>query len=134
VAGDFKGRFGPAALAVPGAVVGMVLSLALLAGCASQGAPTGGPPDTEPPGVVSSVPASGGLNVSEGKISVEFSEYIDRRSFQESAFLSPSAGALKYDWSGTSVEITAAETLRANTTYILTIGTGDRQLFRLRDR
>jgi hypothetical protein len=101
----------------------LAVLLALLPGCASQGAPAGGPPDTDPPSVVASVPASGDLNVREGKMTVEFSEYVDRRSFQESAFLSPSAGALTYDWDGSSVEITTAETLRSNTTYILTVGT-----------
>jgi hypothetical protein len=100
----------------------LAAGLALLQGCASQGAPAGGPQDTEPPAIVASVPAPGELNVREAKMTIEFSEYVDRRSFQESAYLSPSAGALTYDWSGTSVEVTAAESLRANTTYILTVG------------
>ena len=105
------------------AICGAALWLVFLAGCASQVAPSGGPEDKEPPGIVTTTPAPGGLNVREPKIAVEFSEYVDRRSFQESTFLSPSAGQLQYDWSGTSVEITAPETLRGNTTYILTIGT-----------
>lgn len=103
---------------------GAVLVLALaLAGCASQVPPTGGPPDTDPPAVTASSPAPGDVRFAGGTIRLEFSERVDRRSLQESAFLSPSAGLLRFDWSGSSVEISVAETLRANTTYILTVGT-----------
>lgn len=106
----------------PGIAPAALVALFLQA-CASQVAPTGGPPDTAAPAVAATSPAQGELNVGGGKIAVEFTEYVDRRTLQESAYLSPAAGLLTYDWSGTSVEITHADTLRPGTTYILTIGT-----------
>lgn len=105
------------------AVLLCIAGLFWIAGCASQGPPVGGPPDKEPPVVVRSSPEPGALRYRETKLVLEFSEDLDRRSFQESVFLSPSPGALRYDWSGSDVEISFAESLKANTTYILTIGT-----------
>ncbi|HLF13604.1 MAG TPA: Ig-like domain-containing protein, partial [Bacteroidota bacterium] len=105
------------------AIFVLISGLSLGGGCASQVAPTGGPQDTVPPEIVSTSPSPGALNFRETNIVLEFSEYVDRRSFQESAFLSPSPGALRYEWGGSEVEISFAETLRPNTTYILTVGT-----------
>jgi len=101
----------------------LLLAALLGAGCASQVPPPGGPPDTEPPGIVSTVPAEGELHFRGDRIVVRFSEYVDRRSLQESVFLSPSAGALTFDWSSSEVSISPAETLKEATTFILTIGT-----------
>ncbi len=108
---------------VAAVIVPFAAGLLSLAGCASQGAPAGGPPDKEPPVVLNSMPEAGALRYRETRLVLEFSEDLDRRSFQESVFLSPSPGALTYDWSGSEVEISFAESLRENTTYILTVGT-----------
>jgi uncharacterized protein (DUF2141 family) len=103
------------------ALVGL---LALIgAGCASQVPPSGGPPDTQPPEIISTIPADGELNYQGKMFVIRFSEYVDRRSFQETTFLSPSAGALGFEWSGTEVQIIPSDTLRAGTTFILTVGT-----------
>jgi hypothetical protein len=98
-------------------------AVAILGGCASQVPPGGGPTDTVPPEIVSTSPGPGTLHFTGDRIEVGFSEYVDRRSFQESVFLSPSPGALAFDWGGTDVRISFPDTLRANTTYILTVGT-----------
>src|SRR3990172_3430219 len=98
--------------------------IALLgAGCASQVPPAGGPADTDPPEIVSTVPVPGELNYHGERFIVRFSEYVDKRSFQESVFLSPPAGRLGFEWSGTEVAIVPSDTLMEAVTYNLTVGT-----------
>jgi hypothetical protein len=100
----------------------------ILAGCAGQIAPGGGPVDTTPPSIVRTVPDSAATHVTEGVVELEFSEYVDRLSVQQSVFISPYAGALTYDWSGSSVRITFGDTLRKNTTYVVNVGTDVKDL------
>ncbi|HEV8537792.1 MAG TPA: Ig-like domain-containing protein [Bacteroidota bacterium] len=95
----------------------------LILSCAGQLSPSGGPPDTTPPEVAESSPAPNSLNFGSRKISIKFSEYVDRSSVEQSIFLSPPVGGMSFDWGGTDVEITFSDTLRPNTTYILTLGT-----------
>ncbi|MBI4429344.1 MAG: Ig-like domain-containing protein [Ignavibacteriales bacterium] len=85
--------------------------------------PQGGPPDTEPPQIISSYPAPYTLRYNDNKIAVEFDEYVEHRSVEESIFISPYIGDLEFDWSGTEVEITFSEKLRSKTTYVVTVGT-----------
>ncbi|MBI4549143.1 MAG: Ig-like domain-containing protein [Ignavibacteriae bacterium] len=91
--------------------------------CAGQRSPTGGPPDIVPPEIIETYPHVSSLNFHDRKFRLEFSEYVDRRSLEESIFISPSLGRLTYDWSGTEVEISFTDSLRSHTTYIMTIGT-----------
>lgn len=101
----------------------LAAALAGGAGCASQVTPSGGPEDTVPPSIVVSSPGPGELNFGAKVIRLEFSEYVDRRSLQESAYLSPSPGGLRFEWGGREVEISYDGELRPQTTYILTVGT-----------
>jgi hypothetical protein len=96
--------------------------------CAGQIAPSGGPPDTTPPEIVATVPAPGTLGFQGSELRLAFSEYVDRRSLEESVFLSPPVGRLEFDWSGTEVAIRFRDTLRPRTTYILTVGTDVRDV------
>ena len=91
--------------------------------CAGQVPPSGGPPDTTPPEIVSTYPVLNTLNFRDSKLAIEFNEYVDRRSFEESIFISPHLGELTFDWGGASVEVRFSDSLRKNTTYIATIGT-----------
>lgn len=100
-----------------------VAAVLLIAGCAGQMAPSGGPPDTTPPAVVLSSPAARTLHFHDHTISLSFSKYVDRRSVQESIFFSPALGALTFDWGGTDVDIHFIDSLRASTTYVMTLGT-----------
>ena len=95
----------------------------LLGSCAGQVAPPGGPPDTVPPRVIRTDPDTNAVGVRPERILLEFSEYVDRRSVEESIFLSPNLGALEFDWSGREVEIAFAEPLRDSVTYVLNVGT-----------
>lgn len=79
--------------------------------------------DTTPPQIIQTSPAPGALEYRESRFSLEFSKYVDRRSVEESIFLSPDAGDLTFDWGSTDVEVHCSDTLRLNTTYVITIGT-----------
>ncbi len=91
-------------------------------------APTGGPADTTPPTIVETYPTSGTTNFHDNYFRIAFSEYVDKRSVDESIFLSPDLGELELDWSGTEVEIKFTDSLRTNTTYVLTLGTDVKDL------
>jgi uncharacterized protein (DUF2141 family) len=54
---------------------------------------------------------------------LEFSEYVDKRSVENSIFVSPDLGELTFDWGTTDVAITYSGELRDSTTYVLTVGT-----------
>ncbi len=107
------------------AVAGMWLGLLpfLLLSCAGQVAPTGGPPDRTPPAIVRTFPDSNAVRVSTKEIVLEFDKYVDRRSVEESIFLSPNLGDLEFDWSGREVTITFAGSPRPTTTYVVNVGT-----------
>jgi hypothetical protein len=91
--------------------------------CAGRMLPSGGPVDTTPPAITLSVPEPGAIHSSAHSVKLEFSKYINRRSLEESVFFSPNLGALTFDWGSTDVEIRFADSLRPNTTTIMTIGT-----------
>ncbi len=95
----------------------------LLLSCAGQVAPTGGPPDRTPPAIVRTLPDSNAVRVTTSEIVLEFDKYVDRRSVEESIFLSPNLGDLEFDWSGREVTITFSASLRPKTTYVVNVGT-----------
>ena len=102
-------------------ITGILMVLGL--SCAVQVPPSGGPPDTIPPQIIASDPAPGTLHFRGSRFTLRFSEYVDRRSVEESIFISPSVGTLEFDWGSTDVDITFRDSLRPSTTYILTVGT-----------
>ncbi|HXX64935.1 MAG TPA: Ig-like domain-containing protein, partial [Bacteroidota bacterium] len=103
--------------------LGAALACFLLAACAGDVPPQGGPVDRTPPAIVRTEPDSDAVRAHPRKLKLEFSKYVDRRTVEESVFISPYLGKLEYDWSGTEVEITFADTLRPNTTYVVNVGT-----------
>lgn len=92
-------------------------------GCAGQVPPSGGPVDSVPPTIIRTEPDTNAVRVSTDRIVLEFSEYVDRRSVEESIFISPYVGPLEFDWSGTEVTILLGEKLKAHTTYVVNVGT-----------
>lgn len=100
-----------------------ILLALLLVSCAGQVAPGGGPVDSIPPIVIRTEPDTNATQVQTDRIVLEFSEYVDRRSVEESIFLSPYLGQLEFDWNATEVTIIFREQLRKNTTYVLNVGT-----------
>lgn len=96
-----------------------VLSLS----CAGQAPPQGGPIDTESPTIIFTYPDPNTTGYQENRFLLEFSEYVDRRSVEESIFISPAVGSLEFDWSGREVEVRFNEPLRKNITYVVSVGT-----------
>lgn len=103
-----------------------LLLLVLLRMCASQGSPPGGPEDKTPPQIVNVSPQNGATNVSENvKISMDFSEYVDKRSIEPAIFISPYVeSGYEVEASYKSVDISFNEPLQDSTTYIITLGAG----------
>ncbi len=97
--------------------------LLLLMGCAGQRPPEGGPVDTTPPEIISVYPSPNATNYTDSRIALEFSKYVERRSVEESIFISPYVKDVVFDWSGKEVEMSFQEPLRKNTTYVITVGT-----------
>jgi hypothetical protein len=103
----------------------IVIFVALLMGsCANQLPPGGGKIDTTPPEVVEVYPLNQTTNFEDDYFEIDFSEYVDKRSFKDALFISPNIeGGLIYEWTGTSVSVEFAEGLEENITYTITIGT-----------
>lgn len=101
----------------------VVVMTLVFASCAGQVPPSGGPIDTTPPEIVNTYPPQRTVRFNDNKLIFEFSEYVHQSDVERSIFISPSVGELVYDWSGTKVEVQFSDTLRRNTTYVVTIGT-----------
>jgi Bacterial Ig-like domain len=94
-----------------------------LASCAKRGPPSGGPPDLEPPRLVSTFPDSGAAHVPrDARISLTFSEGMEPRSTNESVSLAPPIEALRQRWSGRTLTLQLAQPLEADHTYTLIVG------------
>lgn len=99
---------------------------ALLLGCAKVGQPPGGPEDEEPPRILSHYPASDALEVArDTQIEIVFSEQMQRERTEEALFTSPSKPSA-LSWKGERLRITMP--LAEERTYVLTVGTGARDL------
>ena len=100
--------------------------VALLLGCAKVGPPTGGPVDKEPPRILSHYPESDALEVArDTEVEIVFSEPMNREQTEAALFTSP-AGPLQLSWHGSRLRI--AMLLAEERTYVLTVGTGARDL------
>lgn len=104
--------------------------------CATRGRPGGGPVDKIPPEIIETFPApdSTGLSNLE-KVEIYFSERMNESSVENSLFISP---PLEYetDWSGgDEFTLSIKDTLAADHTYVITIGSGamDMQKNRMAD-
>lgn len=99
----------------------IAVSTLLLYGCANIMDPSGGPDDTTAPEIISYSPDKAAINIkSNDKITIRFSEYVNKSSVIDNIRISPKL-PLDYDWSGKELEISFLDTLNPNTTYCLTI-------------
>lgn len=103
----------------------IIILFVFFIGCANQQYPTGGEVDRIPPEITESYPLDKSTNFYDNHFSFSFSEYIDKRSFQESFFISPKIyGKVDFDWSATDVDVYFdKDSLKKNTTYTISIGT-----------
>ena len=106
-----------------------LLLLTLLA-CARQGLPPGGPEDTAPPQVISVHPEPGATMVDPHEtVTIRFGEWMDKRSLKESIFVSPiPKPAPQIQVKEKEVRIDFAEGMNLNQTYVITVGTGAKDL------
>ncbi len=98
------------------------LIIILFVKCANIKSPSGGPPDTIPPRVVESYPTDRTLNFKDNKVSIYFSEWVERGSVMQNIAISP---PIEYSlkWSGKKLDIRFLEVLKPNTTYSFMLGT-----------
>ncbi|MEM1096078.1 MAG: Ig-like domain-containing protein [Bacteroidota bacterium] len=100
------------------------LFLLVVAGCAVPVAPTGGPPDQEPPFILESNPPDEAVNVDGQRITITFSEYLNTSSFFTALNITPEPERLPdIKWQRRTATLSFRDPLRENTTYIITLGT-----------
>lgn len=98
----------------------IVIAAAVMAACANMGRPEGGPRDELPPVYVRSNPALGQLNVSSGRITVEFDENIQLDDAMNKIVVSPAQYTTpSISSNGRKVHIELRDTLVPNTTYTI---------------
>jgi len=107
-----------------------VFGAALLAACANQGAPPGGPPDTAPPGIVGVRPESGSVVADwKGDAVIQFDEVIDEMpstgggagltGLARQVLLSPVVGDVRVGWGRTSIHVKPKEGWKGGRVYHL---------------
>lgn len=107
----------------------VVAAALLLAACASIGRPEGGPRDMTPPVMVSSTPALGSVNVSNGRIDIVFDENITLDDPMNKIVVSPpQKKQAQISSNGRRVRITLRDTLRDSTTYTVDLADAVRDL------
>lgn len=107
----------------------VVAAALLLAACASTGRPEGGPRDMTPPVMVSSTPAPGSVNVSNGRIDIIFDENITLDDPMNKIVVSPpQKKQAQISSNGRRVRITLRDTLRDSTTYTVDLADAVRDL------
>lgn len=103
-------------------VAGCLVAL-LLHACAQPVPLEGGPKDETPPKITASSPQNFSTRFAENKIVLRFDEYIDVKSFEQDALISPPLKyPLEHKIKGKQLTIYIEDTLAANTTYIFNWG------------
>ncbi len=95
----------------------------LLNACAQPAPLEGGEKDEIPPKITASSPQNFSTRFAEGKIILRFDEYIDVKSFEQDALISPPLKyPLEHKIKGKQLTIYIEDTLAPNTTYIFNWG------------
>lgn len=105
---------------------GLALAAAVAGGCASQGMPPGGPPDTAPPRLVRVTPESGAVRVMPRAVEFTFDEVVSERprgaqDLRSLVVISPSDGRPEVDWARRRILVRPRANWRPNTAYAVTI-------------
>ncbi len=109
---------------------GIILTTFLLLNCAKVIPPPGGPVDKTGAKIVSTTPQKGATGVlPSSRISLEFSESINRKTAEEAIFFTPRfAEKPEFKWKGKTLHIIPVDLLEDSTTYIINIGAGVKDL------
>jgi uncharacterized protein (DUF2141 family) len=97
-----------------------VLIFLILASCAKQSTPMGGPIDEDPPLLLESNPKSESLNISPEKITLTFNEYVGLENPTKGIIITPRINKDKVTFTANKNTVTVAlnQDLEANTTYV----------------
>ena len=92
---------------------------ALLAGCAKQGMPGGGPKDVAPPVQQRVTPESRTLGFEGNQFYIEFDEYVVLKDAENNVLVSPPMKQKpEYKTKGRGIQVRIKDTLQPNTTYV----------------
>lgn len=110
--------------------VSLILALAWLGlSCATPIAPSGGEPDRTAPELVRSMPANEAVGFTGTEIDLLFNKYIDLQSFRSSVRFEPNLDiGYTIRWKGTRARIVLDEPLPENTTVVLVLEKGIRDV------
>lgn len=105
---------------------GLALVAAIAGGCASQGMPPGGPPDTAPPRLLRVTPESGSVRATPRAVEFTFDEVVSERprgaaDLRSLVVISPSDGRPEVDWARRRIIVRPRGNWRPNTAYAVTI-------------
>lgn len=90
--------------------------------CAAVSSPGGGPLDETPPDFISAIPEAGSLRFEGGKITLKFSEYIDKKSLKNSIKISPRLNTpIELIYDDDEISLNFPENLLKDQTYVVTI-------------
>ena len=95
-----------------------------LGSCATPVAPSGGPPDREPPVVTGTTPANETTNFDGNEVRFQFDKFVDRNSARQNISIEPNLGLdFEVDFSRRTVIVRFLDPLPENTTIIVQLGT-----------
>ena len=98
----------------------LIIASIMLAACAKMGEPDGGWYDEKPPYIVRTSPQDKSMNVSTGKVSIYFNEYIALEDASEKVVVSPpQMESPDITAGGKVIKVQLNDTLRENTTYTI---------------
>lgn len=100
------------------------LFLSSMLSCAKQQFPPGGPEDKTPPEVLGTYPENGTARIERNpEVSISFSERMDKERTREAVFVSPPPdGEVDIDWKKNTLQIGFPDSLAADKTYLITVG------------
>jgi hypothetical protein len=105
-----------------------LIALVLVGGCASAGAPPGGPDRHVPPDIVAVTPDSGATNVKNKEVEFRFDEVVSDRPAASGAtgldqifLISPRNGNAVVSWHRSRITVRPRNGFRPNTAYLITM-------------
>lgn len=103
--------------------INVLLVVTLFFSCAIPKAPTGGPPDKVGPNIEETVPKTGTVNFKGKKFSFEFSEFVNRGTFEKELNIEPELGiGYSVNWRRKTATVEFENELPDSTTIIITVG------------
>jgi len=103
--------------------INVLLFVTLFFSCATPIAPTGGPADKTGPKIEETSPETGTVNFEGRKISFEFSEFVNRSSFEKELTIEPDLGIeFEVKWRRKTATVEFKSELPDSTTVIITVG------------